>query len=245
MKKKHIRNLSLMCVVLTICLALIGTAFGHWASTLKITGTTIVENMAIEVVNQLTNDPMNHDNDDGIWVDGVYTGVLGNDETIEDGFVSGSEDWTGKDVGRTDCFLVDTDGDSFDDTVDFYIYNAYPCYFAKLGIWVENKGDLDVQVDRVDIIFPDDGLTFIYLPLDDEGKPVEGATKSPPWPTNKGMLNPDGEFEVKWTNGIGNLPIGLDAGTETQFGCMVHILQPASQNAVYHFQVKFYISGPV
>lgn len=217
--KRHLRNLTLICVVLTVCLAGVAVGYGHWTETLGITGTTVVENLAIVIFEQETNDPPGHN---------YVPGIPGADETIMDGFIAVIPSRLNKDVGWTECYLFDTDEDGYADTCEFTMQNVYPCYMGKIILTIWNLGDLNVQIDSVDVIYPE-------TPEFNYSSP---PTMKAPWP------HPP-EFEVKWFNGSLNLPIIIGAGDTTTVGAMVHVLQPAAQNSTYTFQVTFHVSGPV
>ena len=235
MRKHLVRNLTLLCVALTLCVGFISVGYGHWSETLHVDGWAQWNDLYVEIVEQETNDPMNHDNDDGEWVQDpdtgqwYYTGVLGADESILDGF-QGNPFRLWKDVGRTDCVLLDTDGDGYDDTCQFFIYDAYPSYFGKLTLTVMNHGSAYVQVDSVDVKY----LDYPSGEYDFSSPPDMG----PPWP------HPP-EYEVQWTNGAWSLPILIPPGGSTLLGCQVHVLQPAVPGSTYSFQVTFHFSGPV
>jgi hypothetical protein len=251
MRKHLLRNLTLLGVVLTLCVGFASVGYGHWSETLHIDGWAQWNDLYIEIVEQETNDPWKHDFDDGDWVldpdtgQYYYTGVLGADESILDGF-QGNPFRLWKDVGRTDCVLVDTDEDGYRDTCQFFIYDAYPSYFGKLTLRIKNEGSAYVQVDSVDVNYTGFEGEYYARYDDPENPPYTGGTcnfsspdiMTPPWP------HPD-EFEVQWTNGAWNLPIKIAPGQQTYLGCEVHVLQPAVPGTTYNFTITFHFSGPV
>ena len=220
MRKHLVRNLTLLCVALTLCVGFISVGYGHWSETLHVDGRAQWTDLYVEIVEQETNDPEGHN---------YVPGIPGADESILDGF-QGDPFRLGKDVGRTDCVLVDTDEDGYRDTCQFFIYDAYPSYFGKLTLRVTNQGSAWVQVDSVDVAY----LDYPSGEYDFSSPP----NILPPWP------HPP-EYEVQWTNGAWNLPILIPPAQSTYLGCEVHVLQPAVPGSTYSFQVTFHFSGPV
>lgn len=220
MNKHVIRNLSLLGVALTLCVALLGVGYGHWTDTLTIEGYAVYSDLVIEIVEQETNDPLDHWQD--TWNEPPIQGA---DESILDGF-QGSPWRLLKDVGMTDCVLI-PDDEGNRTICEFYVYNAYPSYFGKLTLRVMNQSTSAwVQVESADVIYPDTPEYNFSSP----------PTTLPPWP------HPD-EFEVQWTNGAWNLPIKIPPGQQTYLGCEVHVLQPAQPGQVYTFRVEFNFAG--
>jgi hypothetical protein len=225
MKLHFIRKLSLLGLVMTLCVAGLGIGYAGWFETLNISGTAVVEFMAVEWVEQETNDPPGHN---------YVPGIPGADESVMDGF-TGPQFRLDKDVGWTECLMLDLDEDGYRETIEFHVHNAYPSYMGKVIGQLMNLGDMWVQVDSVDVTYPQyPGTPEDPYPYDYSSPPTMIA----PWP------HPP-EFEVKWINGAYNLPILIPPTETTQLGCMVHILQAAEQNATYTFRVTFHVSGPV
>ena len=224
MKRHLVRNLSVLGVVLTLCVALVGVGYGHWSETLHIDGFAKWSALFVEITQQETNDPVGH------WFDYHDPQVQGADESIMNGF-QGSPFRLWKDVGWTDCVLLDTDDDGYRDTCEFTVNNAYPSYFGKLTLRVMNQStDAWIQVDSVNVEYPaSPEFNFDSPPI-----------VMPPWP------HPEG-FEVQWTNGAWNLPIKIPPGQSTYLGCEIHVLQPDTPNwdTTYVFRIKFNLSGPV
>jgi len=221
--KKHIKNLSLLCVVLAVCVAVVGTGFGHWPETLKIDGTATVQDCSIKIIQQWTNDSVNHPYDGGV--------VLGNDYSIADGF-AGDKFFTGKDVGCTDCTLVVSPGGTDYDTCLFTVTNAYPGYLGEVEIKVKNTGSMDVELYQVDIIFLGD-------PTDPSDDVLHQMGCFPDF------CRYDTEYELAWSNGGSSLPVGLNAGGIAGFTAWVHMMDLAAQDTAYYFQVKFHFRGPI
>ena len=216
--KFNFRNLSILGLVLTVCLAGLGIGYAGWFETLNISGTAVVEFMAVEWTDQETNDPPNHN---------YVAGIPGADESTMDVFIP-PDFRLDKDVGWTHCEMLDLDGDGYRETIEFNVHNAYPSYLGKLVGHLTNLGDMGVQVDSVDVTYPGYGGLYDYS---------SPPTKEIPWP------HPP-EFEVIWTNGSYNLPIYIPPMQETLLGCKVHVLQAAEQNAEYTFRITFHVSGP-
>jgi hypothetical protein len=211
-------KLSILFLVLTVCLAAVGAGHGHWSGSLEISGTAKVEQLCVEFVEQETNDPPGHN---------YVPGIPGADESIADGFV-GNPFRLDKDVGWTECFLFDTDDDGLDDTIEFNIYNAYPCYLGKMIATIGNCGEIPVQVDSVSVSFPQ----YPGGEYDWTSPPTVAPWPHPP------------EFEVKWVNGVANVPIVIPPDEVTLIGVWVHVLQPAAQGAEYTFRMTVHVSGP-
>ena len=231
--KLNFKKITLLGLVMTLCLAGLGVGYAGWFETINISGTAIVEFMAVEWIEQETNDPEGmpqlydpdgiHNNGDEIW-------IIGADESVLEGFI-GDPFRLNKDVGRTECILRDLDEDTFRETIEFNIYNAYPCYYGKLIGQLKNKGSAWIQVDTITVTYPDYPEFNFTIPTT---APVPG-----PWP------HPPG-FEVKWSDGsILPIKIGPYEYPEKAMLCHVHILQAAEQGAVYRFNMTFNISGPV
>lgn len=227
---RYIRNLSLLTLALVISLALVGVGYAHWTDSLHIDGKVKVSACYVELAQQETNDPVDH------WYDYHDPKVQGADESIAPGF-AGNPWRLWKDVGWTDCELLDTDDDTLRDTCVFTVNNAYPCYFGKLILRVSNQSESAwIQVDSVDVIYgdPNDPSDPEHA-FDFSSPPI----MSPPWPHPAG-------FEVQWTNGAWNLPIKIPPGQITHLGCDVHVLQlPDNQDTTYDFQIQFHFTGPV
>ena len=218
--KLNFKSLSILGLVMTVCLAGLGIGYAGWFETINISGTAIVEFMAVEWVEQETNDPPGHNYAD--------SGILGADESVMPGFI-GPQFRLDKDVGWTECFMLDLDGDEYRETIEFHVYNAYPSYMGKVIGQLMNLGDMWVQVDSVDVTYPQYGGLYDY--------------SSPPTPLVGPWPHPP-EFEVVWIDGAWNLPILIPPGQTSALGCQVHILQAAEQNAEYTFRVTFHVSGP-
>jgi len=216
--KFNFKSLSILGLAMTVCLAGLGIGYAGWFETINISGTAVVEFMAVEWLEQETNDPV------GNIVPGHVNGA---DESILDDFV-GDPFRLNKDVGWTECIMLDTDSDGYRDTIEFTVHNGYPCYFGKLIGWLKNKGDMWLQIDSVTVTYPD-------YPQYNYTCPPTGV--SGPWPH-------PAEFEVGWMDG-GVMPILIAPNGNKMLACIVHIRQAAAQGAVYRFNVTFHVSGPV
>jgi hypothetical protein len=220
----HLRRLSLLIAVIVACVAICGAAFGHWTETLTIEGVGCVSEVpCFEWVEQEVNDSPGHT---------YVPGIPGADESVADGF-SSAPFRLNKDVGWNECFLLDTDDDGLRDTIEFIVHNAYPSYFGKVIGTIYNCGPFWVQIDAAHISYPQypGASPDEPGPYDWSSPPVMSA----PWP------HPP-EFEVKWANGGHNLPIIIPPGETTFISAMVHILQPAAQDAQYLFRVALDVS---
>lgn len=235
--KLNFRNLSLLGVVMTLCVAGLGIGYGHWTQTINISGTAIVENMAVEWVGQRTNDPQ------------LLHGHI--DQTILDGFIGAPFNVNPpKDVGWTDCNLILDTGDSLYYTIEFNVYNAYPGYLGIVTGDIMNEGDLAVQIDTVDVDYlgyqPEGGTYVDYGGAYDYTSPPNPYTSLPEPPgVYEGWIHHPPEFEVKWTNGTTKLPIVINGQETIDVSCYVHVLDGAQQNTVYTFRATFHVIGPV
>ncbi len=217
--KRSYGKVSLLFIALTVCLAVVGSAYGHWSDFLNITGTAKVEFLCVEFVQQETNDPPGHN----------YGGpVPGADESIADGFI-GAPFRLDKDVGWTWCDLFDLDGDGLRETIEFEVHNAYPSYYGKMIATIHNCGSVPVQIDGVSVTYPQyPGGEY------DWDTPPTG----PPWP------HPPG-FEVGWLDGLENVPKIIPPDGKVLIASIVHVLQEAEQGAEYTYRMTIHVSGPV
>ncbi len=230
--RSSIRRLSLLIIVLTVCVAIVGAGYGHWSESLTIDGQGCVfGELCYEWVEQEVNDYPGHPGGP----------VPGADETIGDGFTE-PRFFLDKDVGWNECFLIDTDGDGLRDTIEFRVHNAYPSYFGKVVGTLWNCSDVPILIDAVYVTYP-------QYPGDPYGPydwvSYQGSETPPPPPpiVNAPPFPHPPEFEVQWMNGAWTLPIVVPAKGSKLFGAGVHILQPAAQGAEYVFRVSIRVSA--
>jgi len=215
--KRRFGKLTLLFVALIVCLAVVGVAYGHWSKSLEISGTVKVEAMCVEFVEQEVNDSIGN----------PLVTPPGADESIADGFI-GAPFRLDKDVGWNECFLFDTDGDGFDDTIEFRCYNTYPSYFGKMLATIHNCGGVAIEIDSISVTFPQ----YPSGEYDWTSPPTDGPWPHPP------------EFEVKWIDGMVNLPKVIPPDELVVIGSLVHVLQEADQGADYTFRMTIHVSGP-
>ena len=121
-----------------------------------------------------------------------------------------------KDVGWTECQLVDTDEDGDFDTLEINVYNAYPGYQVLVqDLTITNIGSVPIFLTGAELIHNDDPIS---VALDD---PISVA------------------LEGFWTETNLSCEL-LDPGTGTigELWLSLAVNQPALQNHIYTFQVE-------
>lgn len=125
-RKRYVGKISLICLVLTLCLAAIGVGYGGWTDNLSIDGTVETGEVDVEFLNETFQDS-------------------------EEPHVAGKPD-----IGITTVTLNDTDGDGDFDEMKVDQVHGYYCYTSYVWFQVHNNGSVPVKVVACDITEPID-----------------------------------------------------------------------------------------
>jgi hypothetical protein len=111
-----------------------------------------------------------------------------------------------KNVGSSECTLVDTDDDGVNDKLEVNLNNVYPCYYLETSFHPYNAGTIPIHIARVKI--GDEWITankYFRLDLSGDGQP---------------------DIELYWGN---NFHAQLHPGDEVEISFKIHVLQTAEQ----------------
>ncbi len=115
------KKISLICLVLMLCLAVIGVGYGSWSKNLYIVGTTSTGEVDIAFDNTVSP-PQASDNE---------------------------KPWPGQttpDVGTISVNLTDSDSDGDMDAMSVILDHGYYCYEGYVAFYVWNNGTVPVWV---------------------------------------------------------------------------------------------------
>ena len=204
-----IGKVAVVFVVLMVALAGIGVGYAHWSQTLTIEGTVKTGELDWEFSSFLILDP---------W-EGPGPPP---DYHCNDGFTGSPYlDPDGKNVGWATGVLVDSDGDTDNDTLELTLHNVYPCYFNSISVYVHNNGSIPLIIERVIIssAYETHTLTAIgYVALDLDGDGLD-------------------DIEIQWGNNFG-LQLEPCQTPDPEISFWIHVLQAAPQGETLSFTME-------
>jgi len=201
MLRKSKTTLPTIFALALIALAIVGFSYAHWSETLLLNATVKTGKMCAEFVQGtiIQKDPYN---------------PATNDWTCDVGLTNIRQ--FDKNVGHTNCTLVDTNGDGCFDTLKIDMGNVYPCYYEHIAWMLHNCGTIPWRIWRV-IFNPGNIIIYNagYLTLD---------------------LNADGKADIEayWGDWFGDQ---VDPCHRADLSFDLHILQPFPKDTTLTFTV--------
>jgi hypothetical protein len=186
-------------------LAIVGFTYAHWSETLWLNGKVTTGNMCAEFVqgSVIQKDPFGPNND---W-------------TCDDGLTNIRQ--LTKNIGHTNCTLIDTNNDGCKDTLKIDMGNVYPSYYEHIAWKIHNCGTIPWKIWRVifnpgNIIINKTG-PILKLDLNNDQKP---------------------DIEIDWGNNFGDQ---VDPCENIDLSADFHILQPIPQDSTLTFTITIEI----
>jgi hypothetical protein len=202
--KKSKTAVPAIATITLIALAIVGFTYAHWSETLWLNGKVTTGNMCAEFEqgSVIQKDPFGPNND--------YTCDIGLKNVRQ----------INKNIGHTNCTLIDTNNDGCLDTLKIDMGSVYPCYYEHIGFWIHNCGTIPWRIWRV-IFNPGNVILYEakYLTLD---------------------LNGDGKDDVEmyWGDWFGDQ---RDPCEKADLSFALHILQPIPENTTLTFTITIEI----
>ncbi|NSW83807.1 MAG: hypothetical protein HPY90_11155 [Syntrophothermus sp.] len=216
------RKIMVLCVAAVLILTLAGFGFAKWSDTVVINTQAqsgelkwgILENSVF----QMDNGPDYHSEMGGGMLD-VYP------------------DPEGKNVGQTQCSLLDQDNDGAKDALNVEVENAYPCYFNEINFDVRNFGTIPLIIQHPQLTWGntnqtlDSGIVYYLfkngevrseLDLDGVELTEDGAPQ-------------DAVIELCFQD---NISAQQHPNQTLSESLSFHVLQPADQSTTYNFTLS-------
>jgi len=208
------KKIGLICLAVVLAVGAIGFGYANWTDTVVVEENVATGNVCVEFQYPLTfTDPFPPPTPTPDWTCDPVT--MNNVRPVA----------PPKNVGWGEGIYVDTDADTYYDTLQVTLHDVYPCYYNHVDFWVHNCGTIPVILTKVTI---DDGTTTqditangVYY-LDLNGNGID-------------------DFEIKWGNHLGAQFEPCD-DADISFG--MHMLQdddpPDMQGQSYTFYLTLH-----
>jgi len=206
-------KLSVLALALVLALGGLGIGYASWTDTVVVEETVTTGNVCVEfvtpvyVTDQFAPPP-------------IYP-TQTPDWTCDPGITNVRDVSPPKNVAWGEAVYLDTDGDSYYDTVQVTLHDVYPCYYNNVSFHVHNCGTIPVIMDSVTLVY--DTTTQV---IDHDG--VYSMDLSG---------NGVDDFEIRWGDHLG---AQFEPSDEAEISFGMHMLQdedPTIQDNSFTFYI--------